>query len=330
MLSAQKLGVRRGGRQILTDIDLELKAGEVLGVLGANGAGKSTLLSALTGELPSSAGLVSFEGYSIARYPLQQLARRRVVLPQSPSLSFDLPVATIIGMGAYPHTGGGAKTYQLPARRGGGTTAFGQAIDEVSQEAVHSASTAYVATGAVPAPMGKRPASTVNERIPVAMGQAGDRCIFDRAVALADVGHLIGRRYRRLSGGEQQRVHFARVLYQLLLDRCDGEYRALLLDEPIASLDPRHQLMLLQAVRSLAHDEGIAALVILHDVNLAAAWCDRLLLLADGRVAALGSPQTVLTPAILQQVYDVQASVTDMPGHPGQPLVVFGLPARGA
>lgn len=269
MFCAGGLAIRRGNRQILAGIDMTLPGGEVLGVLGANGAGKSTLLAALTGELPPAAGHVTLDDRPVGQWPMRELARRRAVLPQNPSLSFDLPVATVVGMGAYPHNDAGA--------RGGGL--------------------------------------------------AEDQQVLARAIALADIPHLYGRFYRQLSGGEQQRVQFARVLYQLLLARQAGEYRALLLDEPTASLDPRHQLMLLQAVRSLARDEGIAVLVILHDVNLAAAWCDRLLLLGEGRQTALGKPLDILTPDILRQTYSVEAQVFEMPGHPGQPLVVFEAPA---
>src|SRR5690606_31945525 len=78
--------------------------------------------------------------------------------------------------------------------------------------------------------------------------------LVQRALALADVRGLIDRRYGRLSGGEQQRVQFARTLVQLLAGRPDGEYRVLFLDEPTASLDPRHQIALLRAVSALARE----------------------------------------------------------------------------
>ena len=119
-------------------------------------------------------------------------------------------------------------------------------------------------------------------------------------------------------------MHLARVLYQLLLARHgNDEYRVLMLDEPTASLDPRHQLHLLSAVHTLAHEENVAALVIVHDLNLAAGCCDRLLLLGQGRVAACGTPAQVLTPDTLRQVYGVEATVLPHPNQPGRPLVVF-------
>ena len=277
MLQAHGIAVQRGERQILADIDLVLPAGQVIGVLGANGAGKSTLLAALAGELSPSAGRITLNGRPLSAWPAAELASCRAVLPQSPSLQFDLPVATVIGMGAYPH-----------AR--------------------------HTRTGAHP----------TNRHDTAQAAMAEDQRILQRVLALADVQDLYGRRYRRLSGGEQQRVHLARVLYQLLLARQGhDEYRVLMLDEPTASLDPRHQLHLLSAVHTLAHEENVAVLVIVHDLNLAAGCCDRLLLLGQGRVAACGTPAQVLTPDTLRQVYGVEATVLPHPNQPGRPLVVF-------
>ena len=277
MLQAHGIAVQRGERQILSDIDLSLPAGQVIGVLGANGAGKSTLLAALAGELSPSAGRITLNGRPLSAWPAAELASCRAVLPQSPSLQFDLPVATVIGMGAYPH-----------AR--------------------------YTRTGA--------PRTDSRDTAQAAIAE--DQRILQRVLALADVQDLYGRRYRLHSGGEQQRVHLARVLYQLLLARQGhNEYRVLMLDEPTASLDPRHQLHLLSAVHTLAHEENVAALVIVHDLNLAAGCCDRLLLLGQGRVAACGTPAQVLTPDTLRQVYGVEATVLPHPNQPGRPLVVF-------
>jgi len=278
MLQAHGIAVQRGERQILADIDLSLPAGQVIGVLGANGAGKSTLLAALAGELSPSAGRITLNGRPLSAWSVAELARCRAVLPQSPSLQFDLPVATVIGMGAYPH-----------AR--------------------------HTRTGAP---------RTDDSRDTARAAIAEDQRILQRVLALADVQDLYERRYCHLSGGEQQRVHLARVLYQLLLARQGhDEYRVLMLDEPTASLDPRHQLHLLSAVHTLAHEENVAALLIVHDLNLAAGCCDRLLLLGQGRVAACGTPAQVLTPDTLRQVYGVEATVLPHPNQPGRPLVVF-------
>jgi iron complex transport system ATP-binding protein len=99
--------------------------------------------------------------------------------------------------------------------------------------------------------------------------------------------------------------------------------RYLFLDEPTASLDPRHQQDLLRIVVKLAEEKNIAVLAVLHDVNLAARRCHRLLLLAQGRALACGAPNEVLQPAILRAVYKTESSVLPHPSDPSRPLVLF-------
>lgn len=260
MLQALEIDALRGRRRVLHGVSLSLQAGEVLGVLGSNGAGKSTLLATLAGELAPSAGAVQWEGKPLDQWTAQALARKRAVLPQTPSLSFDLGADEVVRMGAYP-------------------------FPELSPAALDS--------------------------------------LMAQALESVEATHLAQRRYAKLSGGEQQRVQFARVLVQLLACQAEGEYRVLLLDEPTASLDPRHQIGLLRATQQWARQRGIAALVVLHDVNLAAAWCDRLALLGQGHLLALGSPAEVLTPSHLQEAYGLPAQVLEHPLRPGQPLVLF-------
>lgn len=266
---------------MLDGIDLSLPAGQVTGILGANGAGKSSLLAVLAGELAPAAGEVLLLGKTLSRWRPDALARHRALLPQNPSLQFDLPVSTLIGMGAYPHASGLQSTCSRPPMR------------------------------------------------PDAGSPEEDRQVLARVLALADVEALHGRRYRQLSGGEQQRVQFARVLYQVLLARGPDDYRVLMLDEPTASLDPLHQHTLLRAVRTLAREDGIAVCVVLHDLNLAAGHCDQLRLLAEGRVVSRGTPAEVLRPHTLRQVYGVEALVLPHPRRPDQPMVVFEAPDAG-
>jgi iron complex transport system ATP-binding protein len=143
------------------------------------------------------------------------------------------------------------------------------------------------------------------------------------ALALADVRHLVARRYPELSGGEQQRVQFARVLVQCNAARDDdASPRYLLLDEPTASLDPRHQADLLRTAAGIAHLGTTGVLVILHDINLAARWCDRLLLLSAGRTVAVGTPPEVLTPPNLHLAYGIDAHVMPHPLQPRRLLVL--------
>ena len=154
-------------------------------------------------------------------------------------------------------------------------------------------------------------------RLPHQTGRQRDDEIVAAALQAADVAHLSGRSYTALSGGERQRVHLARVLAQLW----PGEAgQTLLLDEPTSMLDPLHQHTTLQAVRQFA-DRGAAVLVILHDLNLAARYCDRILLLENGRPHALDTPQQVLRPESLQAVFGLEVLVQPHPER-GHPLII--------
>lgn len=135
-------------------------------------------------------------------------------------------------------------------------------------------------------------------------------CAVD-ALDRVGIGHLANRPMTALSGGERQLVVLARALAQ--------DAPVLLLDEPTAFLDLKHRLEVLEIVRSLAR-AGRSALVVSHDLGLAARFCDRIALLADGEIAAHGMPEEVLTPEALRRVFDIDAEVLRGPG--GAPIVV--------
>ena len=250
MLRAENLTLKRGSAVVLSDIEMALQPGEVLGVLGPNGAGKSTLLAALCGELLPSAGRVSLDGRALAEWDGPSRAQRLAVLPQSSTLNFAFAVEDVVAMGRLPHASGARLDAEIVAA----------------------------------------------------------------ALRAADAAHLAGRSYLQLSGGERQRVHLARVLAQLWPGQSG---QVLLLDEPTSMLDPLHQHTTLQAIRTVAA-AGCAVLVVLHDLNLAARYCDRLLLLADGNAQALDTPQAVLQPALLEAVFGIRVLVQSHPelGHP--------------
>ncbi|UGT65239.1 heme ABC transporter ATP-binding protein [Nocardia asteroides] len=147
----------------------------------------------------------------------------------------------------------------------------------------------------------------------VAMGRApwsgtgrdlGDEAAIDTALAAADIGHLAGRAFPTLSGGERARVALARVLAQ--------GTATLLLDEPTAALDLGHQEAVLTLARERAR-AGAAVVIVVHDLGIAAAYADRVAVLDDGRVAADGAPRAVLTTGLLTAVYRHPVEVIDHP-----------------
>jgi iron complex transport system ATP-binding protein len=137
----------------------------------------------------------------------------------------------------------------------------------------------------------------------------------------ADMLALADRDFQTLSGGEQQRVHFARALCQLEAARRIEARQVLMLDEPIASLDLEHQFALLDAARALTRrpDSPVAVLAILHDLNLAACYADHLVVLSRGRIAAQGPVQEILDEALLAEVFGVRLGITR---HHGLPVIL--------
>jgi iron complex transport system ATP-binding protein len=150
-----------------------------------------------------------------------------------------------------------------------------------------------------------------------------DRDAVERALDRTDTTGLADRPVGELSGGERQRVLLARALAQ--------ETPVLLLDEPTASLDINHQVATLSLVRDLAREptgEGRTAVAAIHDLDLAARFCDRLALVADGELAAVGTPREVLTAERLERAYGVRAVVSEHPVT-GTPTVTALGPGEG-
>jgi iron complex transport system ATP-binding protein len=124
---------------------------------------------------------------------------------------------------------------------------------------------------------------------------AQDLSIARRAIDFAGITHLSDRKMDHLSGGERQRAFIARALCQ--------EPKLLLLDEPTAALDLAHQVRVMDLMEQLKREAGVTVLMVSHDVNLAAMYADRLLILKAGRIKALGTPRQVMTYEILESVY---------------------------
>ncbi|MFJ4736182.1 heme ABC transporter ATP-binding protein [Streptomyces sp. NPDC088770] len=242
LAETEALRVRRGAREVLDGVDVAVRAGEVLALVGPNGTGKSTLLAALAADLPPTGGVVRVHGRPAHEWSAPELALRRAVLPQSAALSFPFAVEEVVRMGRAPH-------------------ASSASPDE-------------------------------------------DERIVAEAMAATEVTAFAARPFPALSGGERARVALARVLAQ--------RAPLLLLDEPTAALDLKHQEMVLRLCRERAH-AGDAVVVVLHDLGLAAAYAHRVAILCAGRVVADGPPAEVFSEALLSRVYDQQVEVLPHP-----------------
>jgi len=237
LLKAQALGVHTDGKALLTDINVELHAGELLGVIGPNGAGKSTLLKALAGIQSAHTGSVLLQGTALTDLSAGQRARALAWLEQRPQLHWPLTVRQVVALGRLPYR----------QRR----------------------------------------------------DQASDSTAIEAALTLTGILPLQQRLFPTLSEGEKLLVNLARVLAI--------ESRVILADEPTSALDPLHQLQIMELLQARAN-AGAGVAVVLHDLNLAARYCQRLLLLHQGKVIACGTPAAILTPALLARVYGIAAS----------------------
>lgn len=155
--------------------------------------------------------------------------------------------------------------------------------------------------------MGRSPRQTTPE---------GDEAVVLSSLRRTEVLHLAARTFPSLSGGEQTRVSLARVLAQ--------ESPILLLDEPTASLDLRHQQLVMSVARAIASEGGIVV-VVLHDLNLAAAFADRIAILCDGRLLAAGTPWDTLTESRLSEVFSCPVAVVRHPARDCPVVIPLGL-----
>jgi iron complex transport system ATP-binding protein len=146
-----------------------------------------------------------------------------------------------------------------------------------------------------------------------------DLKIARRSMLQTDALHLSDRDVNELSGGERQRVIVARALTQ--------QSPILLMDEPTVHLDIGHQIGLLDLVRELASEQSLSVIAVVHDLSLAAQYCDRLVLLKDGEMFATGAPDAVLQPATVKTVYGLDVHVISHPTT-GRPVVV-PIPGSG-
>jgi ferric hydroxamate transport system ATP-binding protein len=132
-----------------------------------------------------------------------------------------------------------------------------------------------------------------------------DRQAVARAMALTQVEAYAHRLVESLSGGERQRVWLAALIAQ--------QTRYLLLDEPTSALDVAHQVEVLALIRQLSHELELGVVVVLHDINMAARYCDQLVALRDGRLLVQGTPQQLMTAATLEHIYRLPMQVVPHP-----------------
>ena len=290
------VGVPR--RRIVDGATIHVDEGELVGLLGPNGSGKSTMLKSIYRTMDRECGDILIDGRDIDDLSLRDSARMLSVVTQHNYYNFDFKVEDVVLMGRTPHK---------------------RAMEMDSDEDFRIVDEALAKVNMLD--FKDRTFSSLS-------GGEQQRIILARALAqqtpcLIPVSytHLTlpttSRRQRQmcirdsvLSGGEQAKVRLCKLM--------NRETNVLLLDEPTNHLDIKYQLEVLDIVKSL----GCTALCALHDLNLAAEYCDRIYILHDGRIVMEGTPEEVITEGMIREIYGVRASVERNP-HTGMLNVVY-------
>ena len=196
---------------------------------------------------------------------------------------------------------------------GGRVTIGGAALAAMKPSALALRRAVLPQASALAFPFTVREIAALGVAIPgLALSRAEAAAVVDRSLAAVDLTDRADRLHDALSGGERQRAHLARVLAQLWVGAIGRGPGVLMLDEPTAAQDLSHQLAVLDAARNHARAGG-AAIVVLHDLNLAARYADRFVVVHEGRVAADGAPAAVVTRRLLADVFRVALPPNEVP-----------------
>lgn len=239
MLSAKDISFSYREKPVLDGVSLEVKKGEILGILGPNGCGKTTLLKILNRNLHPQGGKVLMGDIDIEDISKKKIARHIAVVPQSNEIRFAFSVRDIVTMGRMPF------------------------LSNFKGES------------------------------------SNDLQIVEEAMEKTNISEFADRLINTMSGGERQRVIIARALAQ----RPD----ILLLDEPTLHLDINHQFEILDLVKRLSDEESLTVVIVSHDLPMVAKYCDRMILIHDHRIFAMGTTEEVLTRENMRTVFNIEA-----------------------
>jgi len=232
-------------KQVLRDININIKRGKFYTILGPNGSGKTTLLRLLSKSLHMEKGEIFIDEVDLNQIKPNLLAKEIAVVPQSTEIEFDFSVQDIVLMGRIPH---------------------------IARFCSESEKDMRIATN---------------------------------AMKITNTWELRNKSINELSGGESQRVVVARAIAQ--------ETAIILLDEPISHLDIHHQIEIMNQLKHLNQNKNITIIAVLHDLNLAAAYADHMILMHDCGIYKDGTPEEVLTEEIIKKVYELEVYITKNP-----------------
>ncbi|WP_203334138.1 iron ABC transporter ATP-binding protein [Planococcus beigongshangi] len=242
MIQVRELSKLYGKKQVVENVNVDIRRGQITSFIGPNGAGKSTLLSMVSRLLDADTGEVLIDSTNTKKMKSNELAKRVSILKQSNFMNVRLTIRELVSFGRFPYS-------------------KGRLNDE-------------------------------------------DEKMVDQAIEYMDLKEMEHSYLDELSGGQRQRAFIAMVIAQ------DTDY--VLLDEPLNNLDMKHSVQIMKILRRLVDELGKTVIIVLHDINFASVYSDRIVALKNGRVVKDGPTEEIIQSSALKEIYDMDIPIQMM------------------
>ncbi|MEZ0480096.1 ABC transporter ATP-binding protein [Planococcus sp. SSTMD024] len=242
MIQVRELTKLYGKKQVVENVSVDIRRGQITSFIGPNGAGKSTLLSMVSRLLDADTGEVLIDKTNTKQMKSNEFSKRVSILKQSNFMNVRLTIRELVSFGRFPYSKGRLN--------------------------------------------------------------AEDERMVDQAIEYMDLGDMENSYLDELSGGQRQRAFIAMVIAQ------DTDY--VLLDEPLNNLDMKHSVQIMKILRRLVDELGKTVIIVLHDINFASVYSDRIVALKNGRVVKDGPTEEIIQSAALKEIYDMDIPIQQM------------------
>lgn len=242
MIQVSELTKLYGKKQVVENVSVDIRRGQITSFIGPNGAGKSTLLSMVSRLLDADTGEVLIDSTNTKKLKSNEFSKRVSILKQSNYMNVRLTIRELVSFGRFPYS-------------------KGRLNDE-------------------------------------------DEKMVDQAIGYMDLKEMEDMYLDELSGGQRQRAFIAMVIAQ------DTDY--VLLDEPLNNLDMKHSVQIMKILRRLVDELGKTVVIVLHDINFASVYSDRIVALKNGRVVKDGTTEEIIQSDALKEIYDMDIPIQQM------------------
>lgn len=242
MIQVRELTKFYGKKQVVEDVTVDIRPGQITSFIGPNGAGKSTLLSMVSRLLDADTGEVLIDKTNSKKMKSSEFSKRVSILKQSNYMNVRLTIRELVSFGRFPYSKG-----------------------RLNSE---------------------------------------DEKMVDQAIEYMNLGDMQDSYLDELSGGQRQRAFVAMVIAQ------DTDY--VLLDEPLNNLDMKHSVQIMKILRRLVDELGKTVVIVLHDINFASVYSDRIVALKNGRVVRDGPTEEIIQSDALKEIYDMDIPIQQL------------------